>query len=219
MLTIYGVHRSRALRNIWLAEELGLTYKLIPVIQAYRLEEPDAEDAPFNTNSPDFLEINPAGQIPVIDDDGLILRESLAINLYLARKHGGPLAAASLAEEGAMMQWSFWGATEIESNALKIQQTYGDNLEGTLGGREVLAVSLRQLRRPFALLDSHLAEHGFLLGNRFTVADLNVVELVRYATSEAGLFEANPNVAVWLKTCHARPCFQKVWQIRQDEPA
>ena len=87
-LKIYGVLRSRASRNVWLAKEMGLPFEQIPVVQAYRLPDPAAPDAPLNTASPAFRAINPNGLIPTIEDDGLILHESLAINLYLARKHG-----------------------------------------------------------------------------------------------------------------------------------
>jgi glutathione S-transferase len=96
MLTIYGVYRSRASRNIWLAGELGLAFKHVPVIQAYRLSDPSGPGAPLNSKSPEFLKVNPNGHIPSIDDDGLVLHESLAINLYLARKAGGPLAPADV---------------------------------------------------------------------------------------------------------------------------
>src|SRR5258708_5422894 len=102
MLTIYGVYRSRASRNLWLADELGMTFKHVPVMQAYRLADPDAAGAPLHTRSPAFLTVNPNGHIPTIDDDGVVLHESLAINLYLAKKHGGPLAPATVAEDGQM---------------------------------------------------------------------------------------------------------------------
>ena len=100
MLTIYGVYRSRASRNIWLANELGIPFRLVPVMQRYRLPPADAEKV-LNTRSPEFLKINPNGHVPSIDDEGLVLHESLAINLYLARKHGGALAPADRAEDAA----------------------------------------------------------------------------------------------------------------------
>jgi glutathione S-transferase len=218
MLTIYGVHRSRAFRNIWLAEELGIPYRQVPVIQAYRLADPSQPGAPLHTRSPEFLAINPSGHIPSIDDDGLILHESLAINLYLARKHDGPLAPKNLSEEGEMIMWSFFAVTEIETNALKIQQTHGDKLQDTDGGREVIAACIRLLRSPFGVLDRHLARTGFLVGGRFSVADLNVAETVRYAMAEPGLFEAHSNVDAWLKACHARPAFKAQWEKRLAEP-
>lgn len=75
MLTIYGVYRSRASRNYWLAGELGLPFESVPVIQAYRLDDPQAADAPLNTQSPAFLAVNQTGLIPCIDDDGFVMME------------------------------------------------------------------------------------------------------------------------------------------------
>ena len=113
MLKIYGVYRSRATRNIWWASELGIPFEVIPVIQAYRLPAALAIDAPLNTQSPAFLQINPSAQVPTIVDGDFTMHESLAINLYLARKHGGPLAPANVMEEGTAAQWSLWAATTV----------------------------------------------------------------------------------------------------------
>ena len=120
MITIYGVSRSRATRNIWLMNELGQPFKQVPVIQAYRLANPDAPDAPLNTHSPAFLAVNPNGNIPSMQDGELVLHESLAINLYLARKFGGPVAPATVAEEGECAMWTLWAATEAEPHAIQI---------------------------------------------------------------------------------------------------
>ena len=120
MLTIYGVYRSRASRNFWLANELGIAFKQVPVMQAYRLANPDALDAPLHTRSPAFLKVNPNGHIPSIDDDGFVLHESLAINLYLAKKHGGPLAPGNADEDGMMTMWSMWAVTEVEPHSIQV---------------------------------------------------------------------------------------------------
>jgi glutathione S-transferase len=205
MLTIYGVHRSRASRNIWLANELGIPFKLVPVVQRYRLEEPIPADV-VHTKSPEFLKVNPNGHVPTIDDDGVVLHESLAINLYLAKKHGGPLAPANVAEDGAMAMWALWAVTEVEPHSLSVAQN---------GPTEA---ALSALRGPFAVLDNALAD-GFLVGGRFTVADINVAEIVRYAQGAPVLFEAAPKVKAWLAACQARPAFSKMWEARDKEPA
>src|SRR3954471_17335458 len=176
MLTIYGVYRSRASRNIWLANELGLAFRHVPVIQVYRLSDPQAPGAPLHTRSPEFLKVNPNGHIPSIDDDGLVLHESLAINLYLAKKHGGPLAPANVAEDGAMSMWSLWAVTEVEPHSI------------LLATKGVTEPEVAALRAPFAVLDTALAKDGHLVGGRFTVADINVAEIVRYAQGAAPLF-------------------------------
>jgi glutathione S-transferase len=217
MLTIYGVYRSRASRNIWLAHELGLPFKHIPVIQHDRLPDAKAADAPLNTRSPAFVAVNPNARIPSVADDGLILHESLAINLYLAKKHGGPLAPTTVGEEGEMGMWALWAATEVEPHSINIVYHRVGNPKGPKDPK-IADAAVEALRGPFAVLDKALA-NGFLVGGRFTVADINAAEIVRYAQSAPELFEAAPTVKAWLAACQARPAFRKMWEAREREPA
>ena len=214
MLKIYGVYQSRAWRTYWMARELGIEFESVPVIQARRVADFDAADAPFHTRTAAFLEINPNGHIPTIDDDGLILWESVAINLYLARKHKGPLAPQSLAEEGLIESWSLWAVNQIEQDAVKIVLTYDNELQDTPGGKDVLEAATRTLKKPFDILNRHLATQDYLVGNRFTVADLNVAEICRYAVTEKALTAPNANVMAWYERCHDRPAFRDMWAAR-----
>lgn len=214
MLTIYGIYRSRASRNIWLAEELDLPFKHVPVIQHYREPKPAGM---LHTRSPEFLELNPNGHIPSIEDDGLVLHESLAINLYLAKKHGGPLAPANLTEDGEMGMWALWAATEVETHALTVLYNRVGNPWGTKDTKAADA-SVEALKAPFSVLDRALGD-GFLVGGRFTVADINTAEIVRYAQAAPELFDAAPKVKAWLAACQARPAFLKMWKTRDNEPA
>jgi glutathione S-transferase len=218
MLTIYGVYRSRASRNFWLADELGLTYRHVPVIQANRAANSATPDAPLHTKSPAFLAVNPNGQIPAIDDDGLVMHQSLAINLHLARKHGGPLAPANAVEDDLMTMWSLWAAADIEPHAIQILYNRVGKPPAERDPR--LADSAEEaLRAPFAVLDGVLKSGGFVVGQRFTVADINVAEIFRYAMPAPRLFESNPNVKTWLAACHARPAFKAMMAKRDAEPA
>nr|ABM53507.1 putative glutathione S-transferase [uncultured bacterium CBNPD1 BAC clone 67] len=218
MVTLYGVTRSRASRNIWLMNELGQPYEQVPVIQAYRLANPEAPDAPVNTRSPSFLAVNPNGHIPSMKDGDLVLHESLAINLYLAKKFGGPLAPANLAEEGEVAMWTLWAATEAEPHAIQILyhrlMKQGEERKPELADAAVVA-----LRQPFQVLDGALAGNGCLVGGRFTVADINVAEVIRYASPAPELFEAAPHVRAWLVACQARPAFRAMMDKRNAEPA
>lgn len=214
MLTIYGVYRSRASRNIWLAEELGIPFRQVPVIQHYRT----VPAGMLHTQSPEFLKINPGGLIPSIDDDGLVLHESLAINLYLARKHGGPVAAANVAEEGQIAMWSLWAATGVEPHAINILYHRLGNPTGAKDPK-IADAAVEALKGPFAVLDKALAKSGWLVGDRFTVADLNAAEIVRYAQPAPELFEAAPRVKAWLAACQSRPAFKRMWAARDAEPA
>ena len=163
-------------------------------------------------------EAEPNGHVPSIEDDGLVLHESLAINLYMAKKHGGPLAPANLAEDALMTMWALWAATEVESHALTV-------LNHRVGkppaerDPKLAQAAVEALREPFAVLDKHLANSGYIIAERFTVADINTAEVVRYAMAAPELFEAAPRVKAWLTACQARPAFKTMWAKREAEPA
>ena len=76
-LKIYGMARTRAFRALWVAMELGIDYEHIPV-----------EIGDAGARTAEFLAINPNGRLPVIVDGDFVLFESLAITMYLAKKHG-----------------------------------------------------------------------------------------------------------------------------------
>ncbi|OWV76272.1 glutathione S-transferase [Rhizobium sp. R634] len=218
MLTIYGVYRSRASRVYWMAEELGLQFQSVPVLQARRLANPLSDEAPVNTYSPDFLAVNPMGQIPSIKDGDVVMHESLAINLYLARKHGGPLSGKTVEEDGLLTMWTVWAASQVEPETVRIVLTYDNGLENSEGGKQTIAVACRSLRRPLAALESHLAGRQWIVGDRFTVADLNIAEVLRYAQSEETLFDAHPNVKAWIERCQSRPAYKAMQAKRGKEP-
>src|SRR5256885_9448127 len=142
----------------------------------------------------------------------------LAINLYLAKKHGGPLAPANLAEDGQMGMWALWAAIEVEPHSIQV-------LYHRVGNRpeerdpKIAAAAIEALRAPFAVLDKTLAASGYIVGGRFTVADINAAERFRYAMSAPELFDAAPRVQAWLAACHARPAFKSMMAAREKEPA
>ncbi|PDT33367.1 glutathione S-transferase [Rhizobium sp. M10] len=218
MLTIYGVYRSRASRVYWMAHELGLEFRSVPVLQARRLADPLSEEAPLNTHSPDFATVNPMAQIPSIRDGDLVMHESLAINLYLARKHGGPLAGQTVEEDGLLTMWTIWAASQVEPHSVRIVLTYDNGLENSQEGKEAIAAACYGLRRPLAALEGHLAGRQWIVGDRFTVADLNIAEVLRYAQSETALFDAHPDIKAWIERCQSRPAYKAMQAARSKEP-
>jgi glutathione S-transferase len=68
------------------------------------------------------------------------------------------------------------------------------------------------------VLEAHIAAHGYMMGGRFTVADINMAEIVRYAASDTQLMSAYPKLSAWLNQLHARPAFQRMWSKRNAEP-
>jgi glutathione S-transferase len=193
MPTLYGSTASRAHRVLWLLKELGVAFKHVPTA---------FQDG--STHTPGFLAINPNGRVPALDDDGFRLFESMAINLYLAKKHGGPLAPADLQEDALATQWSFWVTTEVEKPLLFAAANR--QLFTAEGRSETEALmALEKLARPLQVLDAHLARHAHLLGDRFTVADLNVATVMDLAPQCGIALDAWPQVQAWHRQCLARP--------------
>ena len=219
MITLYGVYRSRASRPLWLLNEIGAPFTHVPVIQAYRLPDAKAKAEVLNTASPEFLKITPMGQIPAMTDGDLVLTESFAITLHLARTLGGDLGPKSHAETALMEQWALFGASAIEVPALEITYAIGDGGLETPEGRSIIALAAEKLRRPLARVQAHLAAHSHLVGDRFTVADINLAECIRYAHSHPTLLDEFPAVKTWLLACQSRPAFKKMWEGRLAEPA
>src|SRR5438132_472148 len=106
MIKLYGIPRSRTMRPLRMLEELGLPYENVKVSFVN------------DTRKPEFLKINPNGHIPVLQDGDLTLWESMAINLYLARKYDKGLWPKTVEGEGRAFQWSLWAMTELEEPTL-----------------------------------------------------------------------------------------------------
>jgi glutathione S-transferase len=203
-LRIYGVAKSRVFRVLWAAKELGLAYEHVEI---------DFSDGPSGVRSPAFLAINPNGQVPAIDDDGFVLTESLAINLYLARKAQG--APATARDEARALQWSFWAATQIEAALISLAR-HRVQLPPEQRSANAADAAEAQLERPLALLDRALAAQPFLAGDGFGIADLNVASVL-YGCWRLGLLklEHRPHLAAWLERCLARPAALEARALRE----
>jgi len=204
-LKIYGIARSRAIRTLWMAHELGLAFDLIEVA-------PGAE----GSRKPEFLRLNPNGQVPFIDDDGLILWESLAINLYLAKKHGGPIGPANIAEDGQMTMWGFWTANEIEPHAIAVLYNTAEK-PAAERSPAVVTMALDALKAPLAVLEEKLKEGGgYLVGRRFTVADLNAICCLFYLRFAPQALAEKPAIRAWYDKGMARPANRTAFALRGD---
>ncbi|GAB2178830.1 glutathione S-transferase family protein [Dongia sp. agr-C8] len=192
-LKLYGGAKNRGRRCYWLAKELGL-----------EIEAVEIDLASGQHRSPEFLKINPNGQVPVLDDNGFILYESLAINLYLVKKQGGPLAGASLQEEALLTQWSLWVVNEIEHLLIEILEHRLMLPEAERNPAQA-DQAWRSLQKPLGVLEQTLTGRDYLVGNRFTVADLNVSIVMSLINRLQLDITRYPNVRAWLDTCLGRP--------------
>jgi glutathione S-transferase len=200
-LKLYGYPQSRAVRALWLCEELGLPYELV------RITTVDG-----GTRAASYLKINPAGHIPAIDDDGFKLSESMAINLYLAKKHG-KLYPATAAGEAKAWQWSFWVMAELDA---PIVRWISHSMLLPVEQRNVaIAYEAREaIEWPLQVLDGAVARQQYLADpNAFTVADLNVASVL-YRLLFVDL-AGKPHLEAWLKRCWERPAAKKARAMRE----
>lgn len=200
-LRIYGNAASRAIRPLWAAEELGLAYEHIP----WHYQGPEIRQA-------DFLAINPNATVPAIDDNGLMLFESLAITLHLAqsRPEGG-LWSALPAEQAQMLQWTLWAATEAEPLARQWFHHTGF-LPPEQRVPAMAEQALEKLQTRLQVLEGRLATRDWLVGERFSVADLNVAAVLQRLPVLAR--EPLPATRAWHQRCLARPGAQRAWALR-----
>jgi glutathione S-transferase len=200
-LKVYGYAKSRTLRTLWMLEELGIPYEHI-----------DVNSSVGGTRTAEFLKINPAGHIPAIDDDGFKLSESMAINLYLARKHG-KLRPSTPESEAKAAQWSFWAAHEVDRQV--VQWIVNTSILPVEQRSTKLALAAREeIEWPLAVLNGELAKQKYLADpDAFTVADLNVAAVL-YRLLFVDL-TGKPHLEDWLKRCWDRPAAKRARAMRE----
>ena len=180
-------------------EELGVPYENVKVSFVNE------------TRTPEFLRLNPNGHIPVLEDGSLTLWESLAINLYLARKHDKGLWPNAVEDEGRAFQWSFWTMTELEEPVLTAV-THRWSLPPEQRDPQKADDAAERFNTPLRVLDDALAGRQYLLGSGFTVADLNVASVMSSAPLAGLDLSSAPSARGWLVRCTERPAFARVLQ-------
>ena len=200
MLKVYGFARvnkgargnTRDLRVLWALEEMGLSYEVVGI------DHPN-----HDLDSPSYRAVNPFGQIPAIDDDGVVVTESGAILLYLARK-SGKLLPRDLAGEAQVLRWTVAALNTIEVPVLSL---WFVNLTGGKGTKPSEALhSWADMR--LKQLDGWLADRQFIATDDFTVADILMTHVLAAGTDQ-GLLEPYANILAYRARCTERPAWKK----------
>ena len=198
MIQLYGNLRSRAMRCLWMLEEVGEPYQLIE-------KSTRADDL----QSAEYLRLNPNARIPALADGEVVLWESMAINLYLAQKYEGPMHCAGPEVLGLSAQWSFWAVLEIEALLLDLLQHRAVLPEfardASYAERDELL-----LRKPLGILNDALTGREYLVGNSFTVADLNVASILVWGKIARLDMSIHPEATRWLDGCLARAAYGRL---------
>ena len=201
MTKLYGTSRSRSARSLWALEELGVKYEHVPM-------------ATTEAKSAEHLKRNPNGHVPVLEDDGHIMWESMAINLYLAEKYGkNSLWPSDVAGRGDAYKWSLWAMTEVEPHLIAILRNRMLNPPEQRDEKAAQA-AVDALKAPLNALETSLKGKDYLLGKNFTIADLNVAAVMSWAPMMRLDLSSTPTVQAWLQKCLGREANQKVRTLK-----
>ncbi len=202
MITIYGSPKSSAGRCFWCLEEVEASYETKTI--NFREQE---------HKSAEFLKINPNGKVPALVDNGFVIWESMAINFYLADAYRPMLLGKDAKDRGQVHQWSFWSGGDLQTPIIEI---FIQLMFVPEDKRDLKVVEKAQEKLP-ALLDTlnkGLENSEYLVGEEFTLADLNVASVVsicpaiQYDLSEYG------NIVHWLERISSRPAFKRYQELR-----
>ncbi|MBZ9650252.1 glutathione S-transferase family protein [Sphingobium sp. 3R8] len=211
-MKLYGMPPTRVLRPLWLLNELGLDYEMIPV---------DLGAGAHLT--PEFLTINPVGKVPVLVDGDIQVSESAAISLYLAERYGGGrFIPTAIEDRAAMYQWIMFLVTEIEQPLWRIALHTGIYPESDRRPDE-LPLAERDCRRMLVPIESHLKGRKWFVGTSPSVADFIAAFTIDWA-DEAGFLDQSPNARRFVERMYARgaapPTIKESWAAleRGDQP-
>ncbi len=209
MLTIWGRKSSSNVQSVmWCVAELGLPYRRIDVGHKYG-----------GNDTPEFLAMNPNGLVPVLrDGDDEPLWESGAILRYLAARYGDeafwPRDAAARAQ---LDKWAEWGKLNVSMEVNRslfspiVRTAPRDRNEGAI------AAALRSIARTLAIAERRLADHSFLCGDGFTLADIPFGHILfRYFTLPLDRPDL-PAVRRYYDRLTARPAYREHVMVSYDE--
>ena len=203
MLRLYGSAKSRAVRVLWMAGELGLTY-----------DHQDWLPRAPETQTPEYRALNPNGRVPTIDDDGFILSESMAINFYLAKKHKSPLFPSDPKQEALALQWSLWETDRLDRPIVNYVRHTKDLPEAERKP-EIAEAAWKEVVPALDVLEIALTKSQWLAGPEFSVADLNVASALYRALSID--LAKWPHVQAWLNRCWERPAAKRARAMRETK--
>jgi glutathione S-transferase len=193
MIIFFGAPASSAGKTHWMLEEVGASYEY------RRVDLKDPETAA------EYRTVNPGGKVPFIVDGDIRLFESVAINFYLAERYKPELMPKDPIERALCYQWSIWAITNVQPEVLTVMIEHFKP-EGARNDA-ALTRAMTHVARLLAQLESSL-KGPYLLGNHFTVADVNAGAVINLAL-RTGAASPGPQVSAWMEQLRARPAYQR----------
>lgn len=197
-MRLYHLPNTRSTRVLWLLEEIGAPYELTLMTKEGR-------------KGAEHLGRHPLGRVPVIEEDGGFVLESLAICLHVADLHPDAdlIPPVGTHERALVYQWSAFAMTELEPAILEVFVARRKEDE------ERTASGVDRFQAAATVVEQALEGREYLVGGRFSVGDLICGAVLIFAR-RAALTEGLPNVAAYLHRLEARPARQRATAIGVD---
>ena len=205
MLKLYGQYRSRTFRVAWLCKESNIPYEHVNV--TVNVEGATCKNA-------DYVKLNPNARVPSIDDDGFVMWESAAINLYLAEKYKSPLWPTDSKSRGRMLQWGFFVANDVEPNMVTVMQ-HRVMFPPEKRNAALADDADAKLQPRLKVLDDHLAKHRFFGGDRWDMADFMVASVCYSFFAMKYDLAKYANFQKWLMASLERPKAKEARALRE----
>ena len=198
MVTVYSAPNTRAIRVVWVLEEIGAKAEI------------KSMPYPPRQHAPDYFAVNPTGMVPLLIDGEVRLSESMAICDYLATKHGSPLVVpADDPERPQFLQWLWYGESTLMTplsrlNIVRqVERKGGPEVDVLIAGaRDHIAARLK-------MLEQRLEGRDFLAAGRLTLADISV----SYPLHLVGMLGIDdllgPRAVAYRERLRARPAYQR----------
>jgi len=205
MLKLYGQYRSRAFRVAWLCKESDIPYEHVDVT---------VNVANASAKEPWYAEINPNERVPSIGDDGIVMWESAAINLWLAEKYKSPLYPTDWAGKARMLQWAFYISNDVEPSMITVMQhriMFPPEKRNAALADEHDA----RLQPKLRILDDQLARTKYFGGSRWDMADFMVASVLYSFTVMKYDLSKFPHLQKWLQESVERPMAKEARKLRE----
>jgi glutathione S-transferase len=191
---LYHIRGTRSGRVLWLLEEIGAPYDIT------LMQRGDQRSDEHRTR-------HPLGRVPVVEDDEGFLWESAALSLHIADLHpeAGLIPPVGTHERGLVYQWVVYAMTELEP---AVVDTLADDEAIKERGRERFAANV-------TAVEQALDGKEFLVGDRFTVADLVVGGVLGFA-ARGGLLDDFPRSAAYADRLRERDAWKRAGEIGRE---
>ena len=206
MVTVYSAPNTRAIRVIWVLEEIGAKAEI------------KSMPYPPRQHAPDYFAVNPTGMVPLLIDGEVRLSESMAICDYLATKHGSPLIVPpNDPERPQFLQWLWYGESTLMTplSRLNIVRQVERQFErkGAPEVDAIIAGARDHVAARLEMLEQRLEGRDFLVAGRLTLADISV----SYPLHLVGMLGVDnllgPRSVAYRERLRARPAHQRAIAI------